>query len=66
MQDRLFIAAQIMMRLRGWFPLRLVDQLFDAGYFAIIGISQKNNFVIRIGCEHLRDGAELGRKIGVS
>ena len=66
MQDRLLIAPQIMMRLRGWLPFRFVDELFDARNFPIVCVSKENYLVLRIGREHLSHGTKLGWKIRVS
>jgi len=54
------------MSLRRWIPLRLVDDLLDAGNFPIVGVGQKPDIIAGIGRQHLSHGAELGGKIGVS
>ena len=63
MQNRLLVAAQIMMRLRRWIPLRLIDNFFDAFNLPFVGIGQKKNIVIGIRRQHLSDGAELRGEI---
>jgi hypothetical protein len=54
-----------MMSLRRWFPLGLIDELFDTGNLAIVRIRQENNFILGIRRQHLGHRAELGRKVRV-
>ena len=63
MQNRLLISPQIMMRLRRWLALGLVDNFLHPRDLTVVGIGQKTNIVIGIRRQHLSDRAELRGKI---
>jgi hypothetical protein len=65
MQNRLLISPQIMMRLRRWIPLWLVDNLLHSRDLPIVGIGQEADLIVRIRRQHLSHGPELRRKIGM-